>query len=227
MVLQERQQERLDQEVGRYIAKMKDNIHIVMDIETNGLRPMVDDILSICMEKVLIRPDKTIEVIDEYNRYYFCSVSYNPKATAVNHFYGDKEISEARQKTKFTGYPLYFNDDKADLLKFVGNCTNFIGHNHVRFDLGWFEDDLIVGNAFDTMSTNYWLDPIFNISGIGPKLSNAVKFYEIEIDETKLHASSYDVEMTRRIFEQMLQLSTIRLKKWRDTTEQRLKEVTF
>ena len=136
MILQERQQDRLDQEIGKYIKDIKENIHIIIDFETNGLRPKVDDILSISAEKVRILADKTIEVLETYNRFYFCSTDYNPRATAVNGFHGDKEITEARERAGFTGYALYFKDDMDDLLKFIGNCRNFIGHNHVSSILG-------------------------------------------------------------------------------------------
>ena len=76
------------------------------------------------------------------------------------------------------------------------------------------------------MRRNYWLPTEVNFSGHGPKLINAIKFYEIETDEDQLHQASYDVEMTRKVFEKMLQLSTVRMKKWADTYP-RIKETTF
>jgi DNA polymerase III epsilon subunit-like protein len=210
--LKEEYYDRINRVMKPYLRDMKSNIHIVFDFETNGIERK-DDVLSVSAQKIWINKDRHIEVIGYYNRYYYCPVRYNPDATRINGLHDDSVITERRKKEiPLDYYPKYFKDDKKALLEFIGDCSNFIGHNHLSFDSMWLPE-CKQHNNFDTMIKNNWMPEPYNTYR-GPKLVKAVDFYGIETDETQLHQSSYDVEMTKAVFEKMLNLSTIRMKKF-------------
>ena len=212
LYLTESQQTALNQGISRYIKNLKTNIHIIFDLETNGLQCNKDSVLSISAQKVLITPDRSTSLIEKYTRYYYPQEEYNPKAIEVNGLDEDTLI-KLRCRSDFNGsYPTFFVDDFSSFAKFCSGCSNFIGHNIINFDLEWISDKMIVENVFDTYTANYWVPAKYNISGKGPKLIHAIQFYNIDYNADNLHSSSYDVEMTRAVFESMLQLSTVRMK---------------
>lgn len=211
--LTEKEQASLDRGIRSYLRSMEGDFHIALDLETNGLRAGMEPVLSMSAEKFVIGQDKRIVIADSFTRYYYCTEPYNPGATRVNHLYDDTVITERRSKDKWKGkYPKHFLDDLDFVKKFCGSCKNYMGHNIINYDSKWLTSTLDMKNMFDTQRANAWFPPSHN-NGMGPRLPMAVDYYKITLDESQLHTSSYDVEMVRRVFEKMLELSTMRVKK--------------
>jgi len=211
MELTEAQTTLLNKYISEFIKKMKVNRFIVWDTETNGIHPPSDPALSISAELCRITDSRTVEVLDTYDRYYYCPVSYNEHAIKVNGLTYDK----VKILRKDNGYPEYFNDDKGSFIDFCGNVHNYIGHNIIQFDSEYFDDDLMMDNVFDTMLNNQVFCPLrFNEKTNKNEYANLKRvsqFYDINIDESKQHQSHYDVELSRLIFGRMLELSSVRM----------------
>ncbi len=208
IVLQENQQKQVNTSIANFIKRMNTNVFIVFDIETNGLLKGIDDILSISAQKCRIASDKSLDILDTYNRYYYCSTRYNPGATRINGLVDDSVVSKKRGEND-KKYSRYFNDDRLRFFHFIGGCPNFIGHNCIDFDMCWFDNDIFFSNIFDTYIENMWIPTDKDIPN--RKLPSVAKFYGIESDAASFHASSYDVEMSKEIFANMLKLSNIRM----------------
>ena len=201
----------LNKYISEFTKRMKVNRFIVWDTETNGLHPPSDPALSISAELCRITDSRTVEVLDTYDRYYYCPVSYNEHAIKVNGLTYDK-VKILREDN---GYPEYFHDDKSSFINFCGDVHNYIGHNIIQFDSEYFDDDLRMDNVFDTMLNNQVFCPLqFNKETNKNEYANlkrVSKFYGINIDESKQHQSHYDVELSRLIFERMIQESTVHM----------------
>lgn len=211
MQLTESSQKELNKQIKTFIKNMKTNEFIVFDTETNGLNEN-DDVLSISAVRCMLNKDGSIDVISQYDRYYYCSTKYNPQATAVNHLFDDATITKKRGVTGF--YPKYFKNDKQAFVEFCAGIENFVGQNSIRFDSKFLKDVMKFPNHFDTMVTNKFITKIWvedTSSYKAPRLSELIEFYGVKSNSDNLHASSYDVAMTLEVFSTMLKLSDIRL----------------
>ena len=208
MILEEQLQV-LNNYIVQFIQYMKDNNRfIVYDLETNGFvaNPM-PSVLSISAELCKVNPNKTISVIDTYNRFYYCKEEYNPKATKVNGLIDD-EINKRRIEIcgSFDDYTDYFLDDIASFKTFCGNTSVFLGFNNTGFDNIFLEDYMIFPHSLDIMVVQAALE-----NGKYRKLKEVAPDYDVITDEAELHQSSYDVYLTKSIFSSMLSMSTVRM----------------
>lgn len=211
------EEEDLNKHIKTFIQKMTDPYCIVWDLETNGLPKLYEatrkqkdlpDVLSISAYKYYIHTDKSLELLDKYERYYYTD-KYNPEATAINGLKNDDIITEKRGPTGY--YPKRFVDDRTSFIKFSAGTRNFIGHNILGFDILFLEKVMKFPNVLDTMYANSIICPNSNPYAHGSKLINVAKYYNVNT-EGELHTSSYDTEVCSKVFERMLQLSIIRMK---------------
>lgn len=170
---------------------------VVFDLETNGLNPFRDSVVSCgavrCKAEVY---DDAVSVrkTDVFERYYYPVEQYNPVAVRV-HQLTDERIKELREDVE---YPEYFRDDDG-LMDFCNGIRRFVAHNVFS----------------DVQFVNFRLPAIFctmrNNSGIlrhktNPSLLETASYYEIPIDKRRLHNSLYDATLTMKVFEEMLSL---------------------
>ena len=196
----------LNKYIAQFIRYIKDNNKfIVYDLETNGFvtNPM-PSVLSISAELCKVNPNKTISVIDTYNRFYYCLEPYNPHATKVNGLINDDEI--LRRRGYIVDYPQYFLNDITSFKKFCGETEVFIGYNNNAFDNVFLEDYMVFPHSLDMMIVQAALE-----NDRYRKLKEVAPDYGIITDEAELHQSSYDVYLTRSIFSSMLSISTVRM----------------
>jgi hypothetical protein len=168
-------------------------------------------VLSISAELCKLNSDKTVSVIDTYNRYYYCKEPYNPKATKVNGLVDDEEISKRRVEScgRNDLYQSSFLMDINSFKNFCGDTQLFLGYNNNGFDNIFLEDYMVFPHSLDIMLTQSNIE-----NGKNRKLKEvAVDPYGIEMNEAELHQSSYDVALTRSIFSSILSLSTMRMVK--------------
>jgi DNA polymerase III epsilon subunit-like protein len=193
---------------------------IIFDTETNGLllpdKP-IPSVLSIsAMVGTLVSKDEFRQE-GVYNRFYYPKEEYQPGAIKVNGL--TREEVDDRRTHQGNVYPEYFLDDLEAFKDFCTGTKLFIGHNAVGFDcklVPCIEWDKM--KVFDTQATNEnivcagWREDLGKWKW--PKLREAVNFYGIKADETQYHGSKYDVEMTLKIFMEMLRRSSVRLKRF-------------
>lgn len=176
---------------------------IFFDTETNGMSSN-NSVLSITAMKAQIDKETfEIEVLEEFTRYYFAVEPYNQGAISVNGLTYNK-VMELRRENK-SNYANYFKDDTEDLDKFFGDAKHFIAHN-IDFDSRFIKRSL--DYKFCTMKLNTSKVGIYNPykgNFKWPKLLETAKHYGINIQEEKLHMSSYDVELTVEVFKKMLE----------------------
>lgn len=174
---------------------------VFFDTETNGLKAN-NSVLSISAIKTLVDfSNKTINILDKYERFYFPEESYNYDAIKVNGL--TKEYVTKRRNE--AGYPVYFNKDQIAFFQFCENTQYFVAHN-IEFDRKFLNRKL--PKQFCTMKSNtdiIKLPP----QRVGtrykwPKLEEATRFYKISSNNSRFHDSMYDVEMTIEIFKAML-----------------------
>lgn len=170
---------------------------VFFDTETNGILP-TDSVLSI--SAVTLYYDEKNDVLlrgEEYNRFYYLNPGDvpNEKAISVNGL-TEEEISLRRGEAN---YPKYFKDDVNSFYEFCNGANHFVAHN-IKFDRQFIP--FILKNQFDTMIENV---EIVKIPGTSrgykwPKLMECAKFYNIPLEEDRLHESLYDVIVTTRVF---------------------------
>lgn len=233
MKLSEAHQKYVNKEIGAFIKGMRDNNIIIWDLETNGLLPTaaditrrknIPDVLSISAIRARLNEDKTLSIIDTYDRYYYTD-EYNPFATKVNHLYDDTVIKKMRGPNDF--YPKKFLEDRKSFIKFCLGTENFVGHNIRGFDIHFLSDVMKFPNVFDTMYANKYTVPNSSSYANGSKLPIVAEYYEIETDAAKLHASSFDTEVSMKVLEKMFELSTIRMKRIAESVRESEEEVSF
>lgn len=173
---------------------------IVFDVETNGFNKDTS-VLSISAFRMKIEKDGAFTKEDEYDRFYHLieGDEENKGATAVHGLSFDK-IEELRGS--ICSYPIYFKDDIEEFKEFCRGANYYIGHNAEKFDSKFIPWD--IPKLFDTMHSNTNRVCIPNTYGYKwPKLNETAEFYGIKLDESKLHMSLYDVEITAKIFYKM------------------------
>jgi DNA polymerase III epsilon subunit-like protein len=207
MQLNEEQQEVVNNYISKLIKRLKgNNKFIVYDLETNGfVQDPMPSVLSISAEKCKLNSDRTISIIDTYNRFYYCKEPYNPKATKVNGLTDNIVIKKRRGL--LTKYPPYFLDDINSFKTFCDDSIIFMGYNNNAFDNVFIEDYMVFTHSLDIMLLQSNIE-----GGKYRKLKEvAVDPYNITMNEAELHQSSYDVMLTRSIFECILSLSSVKM----------------
>lgn len=207
-----------DEEIISFLSGEPNYNVIIFDTETNGLyrKDLVPSVLSISAIKGTIISKDYFSILGHYNRFYFPVEDYNPEALYVNGL--TKRIVEELRGD--LNYPKYFVDDVEAFKEFCMGYHLFIGHNAKDFDCKFIPINWGNLKVFDTMKSNTdivcssWNDYYHNWKT--PKLKETVSFYGISLEESKLHGSAYDTEMTLKIFMAMLKRSTVRLKNFKE-----------
>lgn len=200
--------------LSSFFSKLTTDGIICFDTETNGVNPS-NSVLSVsAIALTLDTSSNTVYELERFNRFYYAEEPETPQAIAVNGLTDDK-ISELRKGVR---YPKLFKDDPA-FKDFCTGFTAFIGHN-LSFDLQFtpFIKNPIV---FDTMMTNTNIVKCsyneYRKQWKWPKLNETAKFYGIELQESRLHESIYDVEVTVQIFKEMMKYGEYRIPKLVET----------
>lgn len=155
---------------------------IVFDFETNGFNGT--SVLSLSAIKALIK-DGEIKEIDRFDRYYYRTPgeALNPVAISINGL-DEKVISKCRDGVN---YPEHYVDDVASFVEFCGDIDHFVAHNFS------FDRDFMGFEALISFCT-FLEAKKMNICKYN-KLSDLARYYGVEIDDSKLHNSMYDVEV--------------------------------
>ena len=174
---------------------------VFFDLETNGIKGC--SVLSVSAEKYLIDIETLqMEFLDSFTRYYYPTEEYNTRAIDVNGL-SKNVVEELRGEAD---YPEFFSDDNG-FYEFIDDVEHLIGHN-ISFDYSFLIDRTKDYNTYCTMlaTTNILKIPhqYRRRCYKYPKLREVVEYYGIEYDEEKLHGSDYDVEMTVKIFKELL-----------------------
>lgn len=170
---------------------------VFFDTETNGFNS-TDSVLSISAVTLYYNEeDNKLYKGEVYNRFYYVNEGerINDSAIAVNGLTPD-EIAKRRGNEN---YPLYFKDDVISFYNFCLGADHFVAHN-IDFDRKFIP--FLLKHQFDTMIENV---EILKLPGTSykykfPKLMECAKFYNIPIEEERLHESLYDVILTSRVF---------------------------
>lgn len=177
---------------------------IIFDVETNGLSGR-DSVLSCSAIKYKFDPN-TYEMteIDRFNRYYYPVEQFDPQATVINRL--TREVITERRRG--VAYPNHFYVD-TDFETFCSDTERFIAHN-ISFDMQ-FVPFIKEKKKFCTMLTNRDIVAVYFLKGKRewkwPKLSETAVHYGIQFNETELHGSMVDAEITAKIFRKMLDAS--------------------
>ena len=203
----------LDAGISKFLSTMDEKYEfVVFDLETNGLDPKKDSVLSISAMKVRIRSKNNLVCRAMYNRYYYPvdGEDYNPYAIAINGL-TEEVITKKREGAT---YPEHFKDDIDAFKEYCGDCHHFMGHNLIHFDTQFFDGKVDFASVFDTLVENTPIVDSANEFGQGkaPRLSECAEFYGINPDGP-LHQSFWDTMLTAKVFQEMLGNSTLRLAK--------------
>lgn len=189
-------------EIEKFLdVKSKTRI-IIFDVETNGLNGGCS-VLSCSAIKYEIDPN-TYEMteIDRFNRYYYPVEQFDSQAIAVNGL--TKEV--ITEKRGDGTYPEKFCMD-SDFETFCSDTEGFIAHN-ISFDMQ-FIPFLVEKKKFCTMMTNTDIVCVYFMAQKNewkwPKLSETAIHYGIPFNESDLHNSMYDTEITVKIFLRMIE----------------------
>ncbi len=177
---------------------------IVFDFETNGFAG--SSVLSITAIKYLFdKNDKGIysyRKVGIFERFYYRNIGERLNAQAINvNGLTDNAISKYRRGCT---YPKYFKDDEINFKKFCHDVNHYVAHN-IDFDKKFLSFEL--PNKFCTMKSNTNIVRA-GISRSGrykwPKLKETAVFYKIKHNPNRFHDSKYDVEITTKVFNEML-----------------------
>lgn len=177
---------------------------VVFDTETNGFTKR-QGVLSVSASKFYYDGETFLNV-GNFERFYYPRGRINKEAIAVNGL-NRRTIFKLR---KFSTYPLFWYKDISSFRNFIGTDTDLIvGHNST-YDRKyyWFME---AKKVFCTMYSNMKIMGLRTESGKlkNPKLMEAANFYNIPIEDEKLHASSYDTELTAKIFMEMIKRNSV------------------
>lgn len=170
------------------LARKKDPVVLVLDLETNGLASRYS-VLSVTAEKYLYSPAE-LERVGRFHRFYFSREPENPDAVRVNGLTRERIQKEREGK----GWPFYFDEDY-EFVEFCREIDLVVGHN-IHFDLK-FLPFLKGVDWFCTMKSH--------TSGKFPSLHSLAKRYGIPVVNERLHQGDYDVALTVAIFRRILQ----------------------
>ena len=171
---------------------------VFFDLETNGLNNNFS-VLSITAYKGIVDSEsREVEIVDKYIRYYYPVEPYSPRAIEVNKLTKEK-VDELRGKVK---YPRHFKDDFTDLYEFIGDSNHFVAHN-IEFDRKFMGMEL--RNQFCTMKSNTEIVKLARKNGgyKFPKLFETAQYYNVPVNISELHDSTYDVEIMVEVFKKM------------------------
>jgi len=193
-------------EIDKFLNVKRKTRIIVFDVETNGLYNECS-VLACSAIKYVIDPN-TYEMteIGRFDRYYYPMEQFNPQAIAVNGLTREV-ITEKRGEA---AYPEYFCID-SDFETFCSDTKRFIAHN-ISFDMQFVQ---IIGNKkkLCTMKTNMDIVAVefmkWKNEWKWPKLSETAVHYGISFNESDLHNSMADTEITAKIFIKMLETARI------------------
>ena len=175
---------------------------VFFDLETNGLQDS-SGIIRISIRNITINTETLkLNLLDKFTRYYYPTEEYNARAIAVNGLSEDV-VEELRGEAD---YPEFFCEDSGFYI-FIADVDHLIGHN-ISFDYSFLSDRTKDYNTYCTMlaTTNILKIPNQYRRGYKyPKLMEVAEYYNIELEEDKLHDSDYDVELTVKIFEKLCQ----------------------
>ena len=188
-------------EIDKFLDVKRKTRIIILDVETNGLDSQFS-VLTCSAIKYEIDP-KTYEMteIDRFNRYYYPVEQFDPQAIAINGLTREV-ITEKRSNAT---YPEHYCMD-SDFETFCNDTKRFVAHN-ISFDMQFIP---FIGNKkkLCTMMTN------MDIVAAGfmkwkkewkwPKLSETAVHYGIQFNDSELHNSMADAEITAKIFMKML-----------------------
>jgi DNA polymerase-3 subunit epsilon len=170
------------------LARKKDPVVIVLDLETNGLGSRYS-VLSVTAEKYLYSHPE-LERIGRFHRFYFPREPENPDAIRVNGLTWERIQKEREGK----GWPAYFDEDY-EFVEFCRGVDLLVGHN-IHFDLK-FIPFLKEVDWFCTMKSH--------TTGKFPSLEKLAMRYGIPVLKDRLHQGDYDVALTVAIFRKILQ----------------------
>jgi DNA polymerase-3 subunit epsilon len=184
---------------------MENKSIIIFDVETNGFQN--SSVLSISAIRCLFNGNDADTVEGRFNRFYFRRDGEAKDFGALEvHGLNDELIRQNRGNAE---YPLHFDDDMENFKDFCAGARHYVGHN-IHFDRSFITFDR--PRSFCTMLANTDILKIPNRKRgyKWPSLRECARFYQVEVEQKNLHASSYDTEITHRIFRQMLEGGTSR-----------------
>lgn len=176
---------------------------IFFDFETNGVNED-NSVLSLSAMKISYNTE-TNEMIElgKFNRFYYRNKGEAPNLDAIKvNGLSDDVITQIR-KEQNANYPITFREDIESFYEFCDGALHFVAHN-IAFDRKFLPFKLEY--QFDTMKENIYIVkiPSNNFSGYKwPKLMECANYYNVPLEESKLHGSMYDVEIMARVFYRM------------------------
>ena len=177
--------------LGSQLRKLRNRPIVVFDVETNGLSPR-SSVLSIsAMKYSFEEKTKSLQLIAQFERYYFSLETPNRRALAVNGLY--EEVIKQRRGT--AAYPYYFQDDE-DVPSFFADAGLLVAHN-VDFDRQF----LVVFPELQNLG--YFCT--MKAYGRYRKLHELARSEGMRVDESRLHESSYDCELAAFLLERIIQ----------------------
>jgi len=173
---------------------------IFFDLETNGINKNCS-VLSIAALKYSFDGKSLKQMDNPFVRYYFRKP---PEKWDINaqkiHGLTDEIIDKKRGNNT---YELFFFKDKDNFNKYCSEIKHFVGHN-IAFDEQFIY--LPIKYKFCTMKSNENIVKAKNQEGVikWPTLKETALFYKIIFKASNLHDSYYDITLTYKIFEKML-----------------------
>ena len=179
---------KLNSKKGRNLNKFVDD-YVLVDIETTGLSPFVDDIIEIGAIKV-----KNNEMVEQYNELININKSLSPFITNLTGITDEMIKGGKMTKTVF-----------AEFVNFVGDNV-IIGHN-VNFDLSFLCDKC--KKYLDYNLNNDYIDTLYLARRLVPnsinyKLGTLAKYFNISYEGA--HRGLKDVEITYEVYNRLRKL---------------------
>jgi DNA polymerase-3 subunit epsilon len=189
-------------ELDGFLNDKRETRIIIFDVETNGLNGRYS-VLGCSAIKYEIDPNThEMTEIDRFNRYYYPVEQFEPQAIAVNGLTRDV-ITEKRGDA---AYPKHFSMDP-DFETFCSDTERFVAHN-ISFDMQ-FIPFMREKKKFCTMMTNMNIVAVEFLESKNewkwPRLSETAIHYGIPLNESGLHNSMYDTEITAKVLSKMLE----------------------
>ncbi|MEG1290798.1 MAG: DNA helicase RecQ, partial [Lachnospiraceae bacterium] len=172
---------------------IEDTEFVVFDLETTGIRPMLDEIIEISALKV-----KDRRIVEEFSTLVRPSICIPKAATAVNGI-TDKMVCHAPDlKTAMK-----------EFMKFIGQEI-LVGHNIHSFDMNFIYDAAM--ECFQEEIHNDYIDTLYLARECLPnlkhhKLSDISQYFEI--DTTGAHRALNDCIMNQKCYEKMAAISLV------------------
>lgn len=188
-------------EIDKFLNVKRKTRLIIFDLETNGLSDK-HSVLSCSAIKYDIDPNTCeLSELARFNRYYYPVEQFDPAAISVNGL--TKEVITEKRGT--ATYPEHFKMD-SDFEVFCNDTKRFAAHN-ISFD-SRFVPFIAKQKKFCTMMTNTDIVAVYFMKSKRdwkwPKLSETAAYYSISFNESDLHGSMADTEITSKIFMEML-----------------------